>query len=210
MLLATATATATATAMLMAAAADSKSLPAAPIGNSGEWITSEDYPPEALRDRAEGTTAILFEIAIDGTVGNCVVVGSSGSPLLDATACAVFSARAKYHPSTDEDGKPIVSSGTRRIVWHVPGPPTEGYPINPGHQSIQFEVSETGAVENCKVTTSPAISPAIASQTQKICDRYSSQRIRIFRKPDGTPIRKTVIMSQQIEIKDGGDTAKQP
>lgn len=193
-------------AMMLMAAAESKALPAAPIGNPGEWITTEDYPVEALQDRAEGVTSILFQIATDGSVSGCVVVGSSGFPLLDATSCAVFSARAKYRPSTDKDGKPIVSSGTQRIRWQVPGQPAEGYPINAGRQAIQFDVSETGSVENCKVTTLPGI----PNDTQKMCDRYSSARIRIFRKPDGTPIRKTVIMSQQIEIKNAGDTAKQP
>ena len=190
--------------MMMAIAAESKAVPAAPIGNPGEWITTEDYPLEALRDQTEGVTAILFQIATDGSVGNCVIVGSSGSPLLDTAACAVFSARAKYRPSTDKDGKPIMSSAMQRIRWQLPGQPPEGYPINPGRQAIQFDVSEMGTVENCKVTSSDAI----ANNAQKACDRYSAQRIRIFRRPDGTPIRKTVIMSEQIEIKDSQNAVK--
>jgi protein TonB len=183
---------------LMAAVA-SKALPAAPIGKPGNWVTTEDYPMEALRDRAEGVASLLFQIGLDGAVSNCVIVSSSGSPLLDATACAVFSARAKFSPSTDQDGKPIVSTGTHRIRWQIPDQPAEGYPLNPGRKALQFEVSETGSVENCKLTGSVAV-PSEAQQ--KACARYSAQRFRIFRKADGTPVRKTVIMSQELEIRD--------
>jgi protein TonB len=89
-------------------------------GNPANWITSDDYPPRALREGAEGTTSITWDISEAGRVENCRVTASSGNSELDDTACKLITRRGKYSPAMDQDGNPIRSSQSRRVVWRIP------------------------------------------------------------------------------------------
>jgi len=93
---------------------------AGPQGNPREWITDADYPARAMRDEAEGTSAITWEINLQGRVENCRVTSSSGHAELDRAACAAITRRARYRPALDQAGNPIRSSQSRRVVWRVP------------------------------------------------------------------------------------------
>lgn len=89
-------------------------------GNPADWITTDDYPPSALREEKEGTTAIAWTINTQGRVENCRVTSSSGSPDLDEAACRALTRRAKYTPAKDQDGNPISTTQSRRVVWKIP------------------------------------------------------------------------------------------
>ena len=89
-------------------------------GNPASWITSDDYPARALREGAEGTTAITWDINGDGRVENCRVTASSGNSDLDDAACKAITRRGRYKPALDQSGNPIRSSSSRRVVWRIP------------------------------------------------------------------------------------------
>lgn len=92
---------------------------AAARGNPSRWITNDDYPPRALRDEAEGTVAIAWEINEQGRAENCVVTSSSGNRDLDEAACNLITRRARYEPALDQAGRPIRSKGSTRFVWQL-------------------------------------------------------------------------------------------
>ena len=92
----------------------------APKGNPGNWATTNDYPSQALREERQGTTRFRVTVGTDGKVTECVVTGSSGSPDLDATACAKIRARARFQPATDGDGNPTTGSYSNAIRWVIP------------------------------------------------------------------------------------------
>jgi protein TonB len=89
-------------------------------GNPANWITDADYPARALREEREGTTAITWDINEQGRVENCRVTSSSGSPDLDDAACRAITRRGRYQAALDQNGSPIRSSQSRRVVWRMP------------------------------------------------------------------------------------------
>ena len=89
-------------------------------GNPNAWITNDDYPSRALRDEAQGTVAIQWEINTQGRVENCRVTQSSGNSDLDEAACSLIVRRGRYSPALDQAGQPMRSTDRRRVVWRLP------------------------------------------------------------------------------------------
>jgi periplasmic protein TonB len=89
-------------------------------GDPAQWVTSDDYPPSALREEREGVTKVTWQINEQGRIENCSVVSSSGSPDLDETACRVLTRRGRYSPALDQSGKPMRSTQSRSIRWQIP------------------------------------------------------------------------------------------
>lgn len=89
-------------------------------GDPAQWVTSDDYPPAALREEREGVTKVTWQINEQGRIENCSVVSSSGSPDLDETACRVLTRRGRYSPALDQSGKPLRSTQSRTIRWQIP------------------------------------------------------------------------------------------
>lgn len=89
-------------------------------GNPASWITNDDYPARALRDEAQGTVAIQWEINTQGRVENCRVTSSSGNKDLDDAACSLIVRRGRYSAALDQDGSPMRSTDRRRVVWRLP------------------------------------------------------------------------------------------
>lgn len=92
-----------------------------PLGNPGEWVTTEDYPTEALRQEWQGAVSFTLDVDKAGRVENCTVVVSSGHELLDVTACNLITQRAIFQPATDRRGRPTVGRYSNRVRWAIPG-----------------------------------------------------------------------------------------
>ncbi len=91
-----------------------------PRGNPSEWLSSDDYPPGAQRDNAEGTTGFRLEIGADGKVSGCTVTSSSGNADLDAQACRLLPRRARFTPAKDASGNGLPSTYSGRTRWILP------------------------------------------------------------------------------------------
>ena len=89
-------------------------------GDPSSWVTTDDYPSDALSAEAQGTTKIKWEINTAGRVENCVVLASSGNSSLDRAACSNITRRGRYTPAQDQSGNPIRSSSGRNVVWRLP------------------------------------------------------------------------------------------
>lgn len=84
------------------------------------WITSDDYPAEALRNNWQGTVSIRWTIGTTGLVENCRVLQTSGHAVLDEAACQAIQSRARYVPAMNSQGHAIASEDMRRVVWRLP------------------------------------------------------------------------------------------
>lgn len=82
------------------------------------WISSDDYPPDALDRGEEGIVAIAWEVSPDGLPLRCTVEQSSGHSSLDTAACAAIMRHARY-PALPA-GAVSVRRETRRVVWRLP------------------------------------------------------------------------------------------
>ncbi|MCP3732265.1 energy transducer TonB [Sphingomonas sp. MG17] len=91
-----------------------------PRGSPQSWVTDDDYPPAALRSGDAGTTGFRLDVGPDGRVTACSVTSSSGSSLLDQTACRLLQRRARFNPAEDENGNKIAAVFASRFTWKIP------------------------------------------------------------------------------------------
>jgi protein TonB len=89
-------------------------------GNPGSWVTNADYPDAAIRSGESGVTGFRLDIGADGRVTDCTITQSSGSSLLDNTACRLLTRRAKFSPARDTSGNPTTDSFSSRFRWVLP------------------------------------------------------------------------------------------
>jgi protein TonB len=94
---------------------------AGPKGNPASWVTAEDYPASALRNEEQGVVGLTFDIDSAGRVQNCRVSSTSGSSVLDDTACKLVTRRGRYTPALDTAGNPTAGgTKTLRFTWKLP------------------------------------------------------------------------------------------
>jgi TonB family protein len=83
-------------------------------------IGAADYSPEAIVGREQGRVGFALDVAGDGSVQGCRVTASSGSADLDSRTCALLSARARFVPASDAEGRPRATIVTGAIDWQLP------------------------------------------------------------------------------------------
>ena len=122
-------------------------------------ISEEDYPADAVRTGASGTTTVSFDIGTDGRVGECGIAVSSGSILLDDKSCTLIRERFMYKPARGPNGLPTTESHTQRITWRLP----EGREaIEPYDYTYRSILGADGIPRDCTYSgtpSRPALSP---------------------------------------------------
>jgi protein TonB len=93
---------------------------ARPLGSPGLWVTADDYPARALRERHEGVARFRLTIGTDGSIGGCAIVESSGHAELDQATCANLTRRGKFKAATGSSGKAVAGSYTGSVRWKLP------------------------------------------------------------------------------------------
>lgn len=91
-----------------------------PRGSPQSWVTDDDYPPAALRAEQAGTVGFRLDVDAGGRVTDCTVTSSSGSSLLDSTACSLLKRRARFNAAEDAGGNKIPAAFNSRITWKIP------------------------------------------------------------------------------------------
>lgn len=84
------------------------------------YISSEDYPRQALAAKAEGTTSARITIAANGSVSACSIAASSGRADFDSTVCNLILKRYRFEPAQDADGKSVSDVRTETFTWILP------------------------------------------------------------------------------------------
>ena len=84
------------------------------------WVTTDDYPPQPLREGIKGVVAISVQVGADGRVQGCAVTKSSGNSQLDDATCRLYARRAHFQPALDAEGRPVASVHADRIRWELP------------------------------------------------------------------------------------------
>ena len=91
-----------------------------PEGAPANWVTTDDYPTDALSAHRQGTSYIVWAVDLKGRVVDCRIVQSSGTKSLDDAACRGITLRGRYRPAIGMDDKPMVSHQSRKIFWILP------------------------------------------------------------------------------------------
>ena len=119
-----------------------------PLGSSGDWVDTPDYPSDALRKGAQGTTRFELSVGVDGKVDGCTVTVSSGNTELDDTTCSLIRQRALFRPARNEKGKPTRGTYYSAVRWTIPA--TDAVPV-PNRFSLDFDTLVDGSLANCSV-----------------------------------------------------------
>jgi TonB family protein len=84
------------------------------------YVTARDYPAAALRAREEGATYLRIVVGITGRVIACDINDTSGSDALDAAACRIARARARYTPARSQAGGFVCDVLFEEVEWLLP------------------------------------------------------------------------------------------
>lgn len=117
-----------ATAVLGAsgAPAAAQDMPAQAVSAPERWIVDDDYPSDALKERAFGITVFRLDVDEAGAVSGCHIMATSGFAALDDQTCATMRRRARFRPAR-RAGKPIASTYNSRVTWVPPGAEVKQY-----------------------------------------------------------------------------------
>jgi TonB family protein len=95
--------------------------PATPVGPNGlvDVVGPEDYPPDALREGRQGRVRIRLDVDAQGRVSRCTVIKSAGAQSLDAAACRLMQARARFEPARDRKGRAVPDQVKTSVTWRL-------------------------------------------------------------------------------------------
>ncbi|MCW3837952.1 energy transducer TonB [Sphingomonas canadensis] len=90
-----------------------------PKGDIATWITTADYPAEAISAKMQGALRVTFTITPQGGIADCRALYSSAPPALVRWSCILLSERAEYDPARTAAGAAIASTGELTIEWNL-------------------------------------------------------------------------------------------
>lgn len=94
--------------------------PARPKGNSGLWVTVDDYRSSWIAQEKTGTVRFSLDVGASGRVENCTIITSSGHPELDAATCKLVTNRARFDPAKDSSGATVRGGYSNSVRWELP------------------------------------------------------------------------------------------
>ncbi|ARS26725.1 energy transducer TonB [Sphingomonas sp. KC8] len=188
--------------LMLSAVANIAVQEAKPVGNSMMWVTTEDYPAVALREGMEGASAVQLSISAEGAVTGCSVTASSGHRILDDLTCNLLKLRGQFDPAKDRRGRAMASQYDQRVRWQLPkdGDLARQPAPQPFSMVADFDVSETGEIENCRTSWQTALPGA-----PDFCAGRNSVPMVPFRDATGKAVRRHVIFRSSVTIEDSVD-----
>ena len=165
-----------------------------PLSNPAGWVTTPDYPLDALRQGLEGTVGFALTVNPQGMVDTCRITHSSGHPALDEATCTLIARRARFKPGQDAAGKAIAANYASRVQWKIPRnmPPPQPFVLE-----TSFVVETDGRISDCRVIRA---SGAAAEQGALNTPCQRQLRTTPVNGADGKPARVRVRMNQNLTI----------
>lgn len=146
-----------------------------PQGTPAYWVSSDDYPADAMRNRYEGRVDFVLTVNADGRPVQCEIEISSSFDVLDQATCRVLMLRARFLPA--RDGKGRYSAGVYRnhLRWALPAESDEatGISATPMELSLLFTIGSDGRARDC-VTEKRVGNEYFFGQEHQICDKPMS------------------------------------
>ncbi len=83
-------------------------------------IHKADYPDAARRQRLSRVVRLRLTVGIEGRLTGCEILRSSGTSVLDVSACRILVSRARFWPALDRNSRPVVSTVEHWVEWVLP------------------------------------------------------------------------------------------
>jgi TonB family protein len=90
------------------------------VSTNFHGLTSDDYPPSALRTATQGRVIVRLAVSAAGRATECTTVATSGNSAIDATTCRVILARARFRPALDAAGRLVDVRMISTVTWRLP------------------------------------------------------------------------------------------
>lgn len=113
-----------------------------PLSDPSGWISTDDYPAEAVDAGEAGAVLVSLTVANDGSPVTCAISESSSSDTLDSATCSLLMQRARF--SRSDDGEPRIYR--QRVVWAIP----EAFAASEGSMLANLSLDGTGGVLACE------------------------------------------------------------
>lgn len=184
-----------------------------PLNRMELRIATEDYPASALAAGEQGTSMFTLDIDDTGKVQACSITTSSGSLALDQQSCVV-SARWKFQPARDIDGKPTRGRTKHSVVWNLPKgtPRSTAAPIRPafnpfektGAFTLTLDYDADGKMIDCAAEQKGEflLMGTTTSFFGRACEEAPKNNIKPFVDAEGKPEARRVIFRMGVEHTD--------
>jgi periplasmic protein TonB len=94
-------------------------------GRGGAWVPARQVRgsfknsdiPRFARAAGDIKVSVRFAVGPDGRVATCEVTRSSGLPEVNAMTCRVITARYRFEPARDDQGRPVTEVMEEDEVW---------------------------------------------------------------------------------------------
>lgn len=93
---------------------------AKPRNDPSRWLTNDDYKPGWARQELTGLAKFRLDIAANGKVTGCTVIGSTGHAALDEATCNLVTRRARFEPARGTSGEAVAGSYVGSVLWELP------------------------------------------------------------------------------------------
>jgi protein TonB len=91
-----------------------------PIGNPGNWATTDHYPPISIRRNEEGVSRFTVTVGTNGRVSDCRITTSSGHDRLDQAACRAITNNGRFEPAKNQYGEMVQGTYSNAVNWRLP------------------------------------------------------------------------------------------
>ena len=136
--------------MPLAAKEPSGALAPTPIGNPGDWLTPNDYPPAALFHEMAGVTAFRLTVDAQGHPTGCAITASSQFDVLDRATCERLLKNASFTPARDAGGRVAAGEYSSRVRWVIPNRQAV---FQEGSYIQQLGIDAAGKVVSCQTVS---------------------------------------------------------
>jgi len=126
------------------------------ITGGPDWSNYEIYPRAALEQDLQGVVIFAVQVAADGRVRACGIIGSSGFAELDDGTCTL-AMTMRFEPRRDESGRAVESAYRTRVTWVL----SDLFRLVPGRLTVSFDVAN-GHAANCRTSVEGSVQPAWA------------------------------------------------
>jgi TonB family protein len=93
---------------------------AAPASIPGNWLNSNDYPKDLLRQHKAGLVQFRLTVGADGKPTHCNIQRSTRPEGFDKAVCEGLMRRARFTPALDANGQAIASFWRSAVHFDVP------------------------------------------------------------------------------------------
>lgn len=91
--------------------------PVGAITAPGGWLSSSDYPLNAVMNGHNGLVQFRLDVDAEGKVAGCFILSRTSPDDFADITCRAMTRRARLQPALDAKGKPMRSYYVNKVIW---------------------------------------------------------------------------------------------